>query len=138
MPLFVLLGQIVKATAMAGVPGGRIGFLLISAVAFVVLGSLLEGIPAVLHFGPLLFPIARQFAVNDVHYSMVVVLAMGLGIFAPPFGLFYSAACIIGQVPPETGMRKIWVYLGWLGLALFVVTFVPWISTCFLRARKPG
>ena len=120
------------ATAMAGVPGGRIGFLLVSVVAFVVLGSLLEGIPAIVLFGPLLFPIARQFGINDIHYSMVVVLAMGLGIFAPPFGLCYYAACIIGQVPPEAGMRKIWVYLGWLGLGLLVVTFVPWISTCFL------
>ena len=120
------------AAAMGGVPGGRAGFLLVSVVAFVVLGSLLEGIPAIVLFGPLLFPIARQFGINDIHYSMVVVLSMGLGIFAPPFGLCYYAACIIGQVPPEAGMRKIWVYLGWLGLGLLVVTFVPWISTCFL------
>jgi tripartite ATP-independent transporter DctM subunit len=120
------------AVAMGGVPGGRIGFLLVSVVAFVVLGSLLEGIPAIVLFGPLLFPIARQFGINDIHYSMVVVLAMGLGIFAPPFGLCYYAACIIGQVSPEAGMRKIWVYLGWLSLGLLVVTFVPWISTCFL------
>ena len=120
------------AAAMGGVPGGRVGFLLVSVVAFVVLGSLLEGIPAIVLFGPLLFPIARQFGINDIHYSMVVVLSMGLGIFAPPFGLCYYAACIIGQVPPEAGMRKIWVYLGWLGLGLLVVTFVPWISTCFL------
>ena len=120
------------AAAMGGVPGGRVGFLLVSVVAFVVLGSLLEGIPSIVLFGPLLFPIARQFGINDIHYSMVVVLSMGLGIFAPPFGLCYYAACIIGQVPPEAGMRKIWVYLGWLGLGLLVVTFVPWISTCFL------
>ena len=120
------------AAAMGGVPGGRIGFLLVSVMAFVVLGSLLEGIPAIVLFGPLLFPIARQFGINDIHYSMVVVLSMGLGIFAPPFGLCYYAACIIGQVPPEAGMRKIWVYLGWLGLGLLMVTFVPWISTCFL------
>ena len=120
------------AGAMAAVPGGRIGFLLVSVAGFVVLGSLLEGIPAIVLFGPLLFPVARQFGINDVHYSMVVVLAMGLGIFAPPFGLCYYAACIIGQVPPEAGLRRIWVYLGWLGLGLLAITFVPWISTGFL------
>ncbi len=65
------------ATAMAGVPGGRVGFMLVSIAAFTVLGSLLEGIPAIVLFGPLLFPVARQFGVNDVHYSMVVILAMG-------------------------------------------------------------
>jgi tripartite ATP-independent transporter DctM subunit len=120
------------ARAMAGVPGGQTGFLLISVVAFIVLGSLLEGIPAIVLFGPLLFPIAHQFGINEVHYSMIVILAMGLGLFAPPFGLCYYAACIIGQVSPESGMRRIWIYLGALFLGLLVITFVPWFSTGFL------
>ncbi|MFD0934440.1 TRAP transporter large permease [Methylobacterium trifolii] len=120
------------ARAMAGVPGGQFGFLLISVIAFMVLGSLLEGIPAIVLFGPLLFPIAHQFGVNEVHYSMIVILAMGIGLFAPPFGLCYYAACIIGQVPPEAGMRRIWIYLGSLFLGLLVLTFVPWFSTVFL------
>lgn len=120
------------AAAMAGVPGGRVGFLLISVVAFMVLGSLLEGIPAIVLFGPLLFPIAHQLGVHEVHYSIVVVLAMGLGLFAPPFGLCYYAACIIGEVKPEAGMRTIWLYLGALFLGLLVLTFVPWFSIGFL------
>lgn len=120
------------AAAMANVPGGQIGFLLVSLVAFAVLGSLLEGIPAIVLFGPLLFPIARQFGVHEVHYSMVVILAMGLGLFAPPFGLCYYAACIIGDVAPESGMRRIWIYLGWLFVGLLALTFIPWFSTGFL------
>ncbi len=120
------------AAAMAGVPGGQVGFLLISLVAFIVLGSLLEGIPAIVLFGPLLFPIARQFGIHEVHYSMIVILAMGLGLFAPPFGLCYYAACIIGQVQPEAGMRRIWIYLGALFLGLLALTFVPWFSIGFL------
>jgi tripartite ATP-independent transporter DctM subunit len=120
------------AGAMAAVPGGKIGFLLISVVAFIVLGSLLEGIPAIVLFGPLLFPIAHQFGINEVHYSIVVVLAMGLGLFAPPFGLCYYAACIIGRVPPEAGMRRIWVYLTALFIGLLVLTLIPSLSTMFL------
>ena len=120
------------ARAMAAVPGGKIGFLLISVVAFIVLGSLLEGIPAIVLFGPLLFPIAHQFGIHEVHYSMIVILAMGLGLFAPPFGLCYYAACIIGGVAPEAGMRRIWIYLGALFLGLLVLTFVPWFSIGFL------
>ena len=80
------------------------GFLLISIVAFIVLGSVLEGIPAIVLFGPLLFPVAQQLGINEVHYAMVVILAMGLGLFAPPFGLCYYAACIIGDVSPEAGL----------------------------------
>src|SRR5205085_6454284 len=54
------------AAFMAAVPGGSVGFLVISALAFVVLGSFLEGIPAIVLFGPLLFPIARAVGVNEV------------------------------------------------------------------------
>jgi tripartite ATP-independent transporter DctM subunit len=120
------------AARMANVPGGAYGFLLISVVAFIVLGSVLEGIPAIVLFGPLLFPIAKQFGIHEVHYSMVVILAMGLGLFAPPFGLCYYAACIIGNVPPDAGMRRIWIYLFWLFIGLLLITFIPWISTGFL------
>jgi tripartite ATP-independent transporter DctM subunit len=121
------------ATSMAHVPGGRAGFLALSVVAFVVLGSLLEGIPAVVLFGPLLFPIARQMGVDEVHYAMVVVLAMGIGLFSPPFGVGYYAACAIGRVPPDAGMRRIWPYMGALAAGLAVVAAVPWISTVFAR-----
>jgi tripartite ATP-independent transporter DctM subunit len=120
------------ANMMTRVPGGAAGFMLVSIVAFIVLGSVLEGIPAIVLFGPLLFPVAHQLGIHEVHYAMVVVLAMGLGVFAPPFGLCYYAACIIGEVSPEAGLRRIWIYLGMLLLGLIAIAFVPWISTAFL------
>ena len=120
------------AHAMASVPGGRFGFLIISIVAFIVLGSVLEGIPAIVLFGPLLFPIARAAGVNEVHYAMVVILAMGIGLFAPPLGVGYYAACAIGQVSPDAGMRRIWPYLSALLIGLLAVAAIPWLSTGFL------
>ncbi len=120
------------ASAMAAVPGGKAGFLAVSILAFAVLGSVLEGIPAIVLFGPLLFPVARAAGVHEVHYAMVVVLAMGLGLFAPPFGVGYYAACAIAKVSPDAGMRKIWPYLGALALGLLAVAAVPWLSTGFL------
>jgi len=120
------------AAALANAPGGRYGFLIGSIVLFIVLGSVLEGIPAMVLFGPLLFPVAKQLGVHEVHYAMVVILAMGIGLFAPPFGLGYYAACSIGQVDPTAGLRRIWSYLAALVVGLLVVAFVPWISTGFL------
>ncbi|MBK1836065.1 TRAP transporter large permease subunit [Azospirillum sp. YIM B02556] len=120
------------AAVMKSLPGGTIGFLLVSAVAFIVLGSVLEGIPAIVLFGPLLFPIARAVGVHEVHYAMVVVLAMGVGLFAPPFGVGYYAACAISRIHPDTGIRPIIGYILALLLGLLVVILVPWISIGFL------
>ena len=120
------------AEAMGAVPGGKFGFLMISIVAFIILGSVLEGIPAIVLFGPLLFPIAKAAHVNEVHYAMVVILAMGIGLFAPPLGVGYYAACAIGQVSPDAGMKRIWPYLGALVVGLVAVAAIPWLSTGFL------
>ncbi|MCG6204362.1 TRAP transporter large permease subunit [Rhodopseudomonas sp. HC1] len=120
------------ATAMTGLPGGPPTFLAVSIVAFVILGSVLEGIPAIVLFGPLLFPIARAVGIHEVHYAMVVILAMGIGLFAPPFGVGYYAACAIGRVDPAEGVRPIWGYLLALMVGLIIVAAVPWISIGFL------
>lgn len=120
---------------MQGVPGGGVGFLLITIVIFIVLGSLLEGIPAIVLFGPLLFPVARSLGVHDVHYAMVVILAMGIGLFAPPFGVGFYAACAIGKVSPDGVFNRVWGYLAALVVALLVVAFVPWISIEIGRAH---
>ena len=120
------------AAAMAALPGGAPVFLGVSIFAFIVLGSVLEGIPAIVLFGPLMFPIAKQMGVHEVHYAMVVILSMGLGLFSPPFGVGYYAACAIGRVNPNEGMKPIAGYMLALFIGLVVVTFVPWISVGFL------
>jgi len=120
------------AASIADAPGGAASFLAISAVLFVILGSVLEGIPAIVLFGPLLFPIARQVGVHEVHFAMVAILAMGVGLFAPPFGVGYYVACAIGRCNPDDGMRHIGRYLIALVIGLIIVAAVPWISTGFL------
>ncbi|MEY3674573.1 MAG: hypothetical protein RJB47_1281 [Pseudomonadota bacterium] len=117
---------------MTQVPGGAMGFMVVSLVVFVILGSMLEGIPAIVLFGPLLFPVARALGIHEVHYAMVVVFAMGLGLFAPPVGVGFYAACAIGKVEADLALNKIWPYLGALMVALLVIAFVPWVSIGFL------
>jgi tripartite ATP-independent transporter DctM subunit len=120
------------STLMRAMPGGSGWFLAATALTFVVLGSFLEGIPAIVLFGPLLFPIARAVGINEVHYTMVVIFAMGLGLFAPPFGVGFFAACAIGKVNPDGAMKTMWIYLGALFVALILIAAVPWFSTGFL------
>jgi tripartite ATP-independent transporter DctM subunit len=121
------------ANAMKGMPGGAIGFMVISIVAFVILGSVLEGIPAIVLFGPLLFPIAKAVGIHEVHYAMVVIFAMGIGLFAPPFGVGYYGACAISKIHPDEGLRHIGGYILALLAGLALVAAVPWISIGFLK-----
>ncbi len=120
------------ATFLGSVPGGRYGFLAASIAVMIILGSVLEGIPAMVLFGPLLFPIAHGFGINDVHFAIVLVLAMGIGLFAPPFGLGYYAASTIARISPDDALRRIWPYLGALLAGLILIAAVPWFSTGFL------
>ena len=120
------------AESMAGLPGGAPMFMAVSILAFVVMGSVLEGIPAIVLFGPLLFPIARALGIHDVHYAMVVILSMGLGLFAPPLGVGYYAACAIGRVNPDEGIGPIVGYMLALLVGTIIVAAIPWISIGFL------
>ena len=121
------------ARLMGSIPGGSHGFLAISILAFIVLGCVLEGIPAIVLFGPLLFPIAAQAGVHPVHYSMVVIFAMGIGLFAPPIGVGYYGACAVSKVDPNEGMKYIGGYMAALLVGLLLVAAVPWLSTGFLK-----
>jgi tripartite ATP-independent transporter DctM subunit len=116
------------ATFMTSLPGGVPMFLAVTIVAFVILGSVLEGIPAIVLFGPLLFPIAKQIGVHEVHYAMVVILAMGIGLFAPPFGVGYYAACAISRIHPDEGIKPMLGYILALLTGTIVIAAVPWFS----------
>ncbi|WP_106857280.1 TRAP transporter large permease subunit [Caballeronia novacaledonica] len=121
------------ARTMSALPGGMWMFMAASILVFIVLGSVLEGIPAIVLFGPLMFPIARQMGINDVHYAMVVILSMGVGLFAPPFGVGYYSACAVSRIHPDEGMRPIIGYIAALIVGLILVAAIPWISTGFLK-----
>ncbi|WP_229779554.1 TRAP transporter large permease [Pseudomonas matsuisoli] len=114
------------------IPGGAIGFMIITILTFIVLGSVLEGIPAIVLFGPLMFPLAEMLGIHPVHYAMVVILSMGIGLFAPPLGVGFYAACAISKVSSDGVIRRVWGYLGALIVALIVVACFPWLSIGFL------
>jgi tripartite ATP-independent transporter DctM subunit len=121
------------ASTMTAMSGGAFGFLAITIVVFILLGNILEGIPAILLFAPLLLPVSHAFGINDLHYAMVVVIAMSIGLFAPPFGIGFYAACAIGKVSPDQVIRHMWRYLAALVVGLIVIAAVPWFSTVLLK-----
>jgi tripartite ATP-independent transporter DctM subunit len=109
-------------------------FMLLSIAVLIVMGSVLEGAAALIIFGPLLLPVAVKLGVDPLHFGVVLVIAMGLGLFAPPLGLGLYGACLIGHVPIEQTVKPIIGYLGLLLLCLMVIAFVPSLSTALPRA----
>jgi len=120
------------AEGAAAMPGGKYAFLAASIVGFIILGSVLEGIPAIVLFGPLLFPVAEQVGIHDVHYAMVIILSMGIGLFAPPFGVGYYSACAVGRIDPAEGIRPLLGYIVALVIGVILIALVPWFSIGFL------
>src|SRR6185437_5052735 len=103
-------------------------FLLCSIFILIVMGSVLEGAAALIIFGPLLVPVAAQLGIAPLHYGVVLVVAMGIGLFAPPLGLGLYGACLIGNVPIEVTVKPMLAYLGLLLLCLLAIAFVPGIT----------
>jgi tripartite ATP-independent transporter DctM subunit len=100
-------------------------FMILSILILIVMGSVLEGAAALIIFGPMLIPVAATLGIAPLHFGVVLVVAMGIGLFAPPLGLGLYGACLVGNVPIEDTVKPIMGYLGLLLVCLLVIAFVP-------------
>lgn len=108
-------------------------FLVLSMLILIVMGSVLEGAAALIIFGPLLMPVARQLGVDPLSYGIILVIGMGIGVFAPPLGVGLYGSCLIGGVTLEETVWPVLKYLGVIFLCLLLIAFVPGITTWLPR-----
>jgi tripartite ATP-independent transporter DctM subunit len=113
---------------------GSTMFMLLAVLMMVVFGAVLEGAPALIIFGPLLTPIAVQLGINPLHFGTVLVIAMGLGLFAPPIGLGLFATCAMTGTHVKDVARPMLKYLAVLAATLILLVLVPAFSL-WLPAR---
>ena len=113
-------------------PGGWVAFMGVTVLVFVILGCLLEGLPAVLLLAPIMFPIAKTLGIHEIHYSMVIVCAMNIGLMMPPIGVGFYVACRIGDAKPDDVMVAIWPYIAALLAGVVVIALFPALSTFML------
>jgi tripartite ATP-independent transporter DctM subunit len=118
---------------MGSVGAGRTGFLALTIVLFVVIGALLEGLPALLIFGPILFPISRTIGIDPVHYGIVIVAAMGIAFFLPPVGVGLSIAAGIARVDIDEASRSYVPYLVALLIGLALIAAFPVLTLVLPR-----
>jgi len=102
--------------------------LLVTIIVFVPLGAILEGVPAMIILVPVFFPIIARFGIDPLHYGTLVVAALGLGLFIPPFGVGFFIACALGRTSVEGAARAYVPYVLVLLAGLLLVAFVPWIT----------
>ena len=100
-------------------------FMILSILILIVMGSVLEGAAALIIFGPMLIPVAATLGIAPLHFGVVLVVAMGIGLFAPPLGLGLYGACLVGNVPIEDTVKPIMGYLALLLACLLFIAFVP-------------
>jgi len=110
------------------------GFMLLSIFVLIVMGAILEGLPAILIFAPLLLPIAPLFGINQVQYGLVLVISMGLGNFLPPIGVGAYVCVAVSKTTLEDMMRHMLPYLVALIIGIIIVALVPWFSLVLPRA----
>ena len=108
--------------------GGRILFLLLINLFFLFLGAVLEGVPALIMTVPILLPLATQFGIDPVHFGIVLIANMGIGLFLPPIGLGVFIACGIGKVTVSEVAKPLIPYLAVNFATVLLITYWPWLT----------
>ncbi|MBI1958118.1 MAG: TRAP transporter large permease subunit [Candidatus Rokubacteria bacterium] len=116
------------ARAITAVSSAPWFFLVVNSLIFIFIGSILEGLPALIIFVPILFPMVQQLGIDPIHYGILVIAATGIGLFIPPAGVGLIIACSIGQVTLGEVTRPLLPFLVVLCVGLLVLTVVPWFS----------
>jgi len=107
--------------------------LLINAL-LLVLGCLVDMAPSILITTPILLPVVMKFGVDPVHFGMIMLMNLGIGLCHPPVGATLFVGCAVGRVRMEDVMREIWPFYGVMFLVLMLVTYIPAISLWLPRA----
>jgi len=93
-----------------------------------VAGFFLDGASAVIILAPLMEPIAASYGVDSVHFGVITLLNVAIGMITPPVGLNLFVACAIAKMRVQEVIRAVLPTLGILMLALLLVTYVEWVS----------
>jgi C4-dicarboxylate transporter DctM subunit len=121
------------ASTMQSIDAGPAFFLIVTAILFIILGAVLEGLPAVVIILPTFLPVVKQLNIDLVHYCIVVVAATGIGLFLPPIGVGLFISCGIANITVDRVVRPMLPYVMFLCLGLLLVILVPWFTLVLPR-----
>jgi tripartite ATP-independent transporter DctM subunit len=108
--------------------------LMLINILLLVLGCLIDMAPSILISTPILLPVMLNFGVDPVHFGMIMLLNLGIGLCHPPVGTTLFVGCAVGKVRMEQVMREIWPFYGVMFVVLMLVTYLPELSLWLPRA----
>ncbi len=131
--------------ALEGIPGqvaelaidfsrNPIVFLIVANLIFIVFGAILDGIPALLLFIPILMPVANTLGIDPLHFTLVSIASLGVGLVVPPIGIMLLVICSITGAPLASVSRAMLPYLVILGVCLLIMIVLPGIVLVLPRA----
>jgi len=115
------------------VPGSSLVFLVATAVVFIFFGAVIEGLPAVVILLPSLLPVAAQLGIHPIHYAIVIVAAVGIGLFLPPVGVGLFIACGIADVSVDRATPAMVPFIAVLCTGLAFIIVMPWFTLVLPR-----
>lgn len=116
------------ANGLFSISASPLFFFVTSMLVFILLGAVLEGLPAIIICLPIFLPIAKSFHIDPLHYSTMVVAATGIGLFLPPIGIgLYIASSFAGLRADQT-FRAMLPYVGVLLFGLLILILFPWLT----------
>ena len=116
------------ANMITAITDNPILVLLIINVILLLLGTFMDMSPLIVITTPILLPVVMEVGVDPVHFGIIMMLNLGMGLVTPPVGSVLFVGAAIGKIPVEKAIRTIWPFYCALLLALMLITFVPQLS----------
>jgi tripartite ATP-independent transporter DctM subunit len=103
-------------------------FLLLINILLLVLGTFMDLAPMLLICTPIFLPVVKAFGVDPVHFGIIMILNLGIGLLTPPVGPTLVVGCAIGKVTMEAVSRSIMIFYVPMLIVLMLVTYIPALS----------
>src|SRR3989441_10884407 len=118
-----------KATAFfLALTDNKYVMLLLINILLLLLGTFMDMAPMILICTPIMLPVVKAMGVDPVHFGMIMLLNLGIGLITPPVGPTLFVGCAIGKVTMEEVSRELWPFYGAMCAALLIVTYLPGLS----------
>ncbi len=103
-------------------------FLFLVNILLLLLGTFMDLAPMLLICTPIFMPVIAKLGIDPVHFGMIMILNLGIGLITPPVGPTLFVGCAVGKVTMEQVSKELWPFYGAMCIALLLVTYVPAIS----------